>query len=121
MGAPKPTLGYPSRTASILGMREQGVPAAEICRRIGIPLKTLKALEHSAARAKGPVTLKRRPRGDLEEQGRWVLFPADVLEALRPQALARDITPAELALRIVEAALEDGIVTAVLDDERPPE
>lgn len=114
MGAPKPTLGYASRTDSILGMQAQGVPNEEICRRIGIKMSTLTALEHSAARSTTrQAGRKRRPA---EAQGRTVLFPVDVLEQLVPHAAARKISPNELARRLVEAAVEDRLVDAVLDD-----
>ena len=113
MGGPKPTLGYPSRTAAVLALRAQGLPDVEIADRIGIPVKTVVALECSADRYTG--ISGRRPR-PAEINGRTVLFPVDVLEALRPHAEARGIAPNELARRLIEAAIDDNLIDAVLDD-----
>ena len=51
-----------------------------------------------------------------EHHGRTVLFPVDILERLRPHAALRGISPNETARRLVEAALDDDLVDAVLDD-----
>lgn len=108
MGAPKPALGYPSRTAAVAALRQQGCGTAEIAARIGINEGAVTALEASG----------RRPRAarPAEAQGRTVLFPADILDRLRPDAERRGISVNELARRIVEAVAEDRMVDAVLDD-----
>jgi transcriptional regulator len=106
MGRPKPTLCYPSRTAAVQALRKQGLTDMEIARRIGIRRETVAALECSAGRRKRPA----------EQNGRTVLFPLDVLEALRPHAEARGIAPDELARRLIEAAIDDNLIDAVLDD-----
>ncbi len=107
MGAPKPALGYPSRTAAVLELRGQGIDDAEIARRIGIRRETVEALACSAAGR------RRRP---CEANGRTVVFPIDVLDALGPHAAARGISPNELARRLVETAIDDNLIDAVLDD-----
>lgn len=50
------------------------------------------------------------------QSGRTVLFPKDLLSALRPHAERRDMRPNDLARMIVETVLEEGILDAVLDD-----
>lgn len=107
MAGPKPTLGYPTRTAAVEALREQRLSTGEIAARIGISRAAVTALEHSAGRR------KTRPA---EQLGRTVLFPADVLEALRPHAERRGVHPNALARRIVECVVDDDLVDAVLDD-----
>ncbi len=107
MPPPKPTLGYPSRTAAVVALRASGRSSHEIANAIGITTATVAALEHSAGR---------RPRRPAEAHGRTVLFPTDILEALRPHAVAREISPNELARRIVDTVVDEGLIDAVLDD-----
>ena len=105
----KPTLGYPSRTAAVVGLRATGSSSSQIAAAIGIDTATVAALEHSAGR--------RRQRRPAEAHGRTVLFPQDILEALRPHAVSREISPNELARRIVDTVLDEGLIDAVLDDK----
>ncbi len=109
MGAAKPTLGYSSRTAAVMGLRSKGRSTRQIALAINIPAKTVLALEHSAARA-------RRPR-PCEQQGRTVVFPIDVLEALQPYADARGTHVNTLARLIVKTAADEFLVDAILDDK----
>jgi hypothetical protein len=114
MPAPKPTLGYPSRTAAVVAMRNEGATTGEIATAIGISRALVAGLEHSAGRAKG---LRRDP----QELCRTVLFPLDVLAALRPAAAARGIHPNHLARLIVETVVDESMIDAVLDDRGEPE
>lgn len=102
----KPTLGYPSRTDAVLAMRAQNIPTNVIAARCGIDLKTVSALESCAGR-------RRRPAA---AGNRTVLFPQDLLSSLGPHAARRGITPNELARRIVETVIDDGLIDSVLDD-----
>ena len=104
----KPTLGFPSRTEALQAFRAQGVPTREIARRLGVAVKTVSALEQSAAR-----TRRIRPA---EEMGRTVVVPVDVLDALAPHAARRGLSVNALVRRIVETVADEGIVDAVLDD-----
>lgn len=111
MSGPKPTLGYPSRTAAIIAMRAERIPTDEIARRIGIEAKTVAALELSAGRARS----RRDPRPH-EAICRTVLFPVDVLDALGPHAARRGIHPNRLARLIVETVVDENMIDAVMDD-----
>jgi hypothetical protein len=109
MGAPKPTLGYASRTDAVLALRASGLNTRQIATRIGIEESTVTALEHSAGRP------KRVPR-PAEQMGRTILFPRDILDSLGPAAARRGIHPNSLARLIVETVLEEGLIDSVLDD-----
>lgn len=115
MGAPKPTLGFPSRTDAVIALRAQGLSSREISEQIGISTATITALEHSAGRS------ERRKRRPAEEHGRTVLFPTDVLNALAPHAARRGMHINALARLIVETVVDDEMVDAVLDDADDPE
>lgn len=108
MAGPKETLGYPSRTAAVLALRGKGKTTRQIATTIGIDIKTVAALECSAAR-----TRKTRPA---EQLGRTVLFPLDVLESLAPHAAKRCMHPNRLARLIVETVVDEAMIDAVLDD-----
>lgn len=108
MGAAKPCLGYPSRTAAVHGLRAQGLTTRAIAAAIGIPDNTVLALECGDRRIRAI-----RPT---EEMGRAVLFPVDVLAALGPHAARRGIHPNSLARLIVETAVDENMIDAILDD-----
>ena len=129
MSGPKPCLGYPSRTAAILGMLDRGLSRAEIADRIGIPLGTVAALECSAARSLGrraatspssesALTASRDASSvaTAPSHGRAILIPESVLRALRRAAARRGLTPHELARLLVVTVADNGLVDAVLDD-----
>ena len=101
----KPTLGYASRTDAVIGLRSQHLSTAAIAAQIGIDRKTVVALELSASRSRKRV-----------QSCRTVLFPIDVLAKLSAHAAKRGIAVNEIARRIVETVIDDGIVDAVLDD-----
>lgn len=106
----KPTLGYATRTDAVVALRGLGLDTQQIADKCGISPSTVTALEYSAARSKA------RAKLPSEQQGRAVVFPVDVLSSLRRPALLRGVTPNELARRIVEAVVDDGLIDAVLDD-----
>ena len=109
MGASKPCLGYPSRTAAVLGLRQQGLTTAQIGQAIGISTKTVTALECGSSRPK-------RERSDYEYLGRAVLVPTDVLDALGPHAAKRGVSVNGLARLIISTVVDEGMIDAVLDD-----
>lgn len=106
MGAAKPTLGYPSRTAAVRALRAQQMPTAAIARRLGIELKTVVALECSADRCRQLVA----------DGNRTVLFSGELIEDLRPHAAKRGLTVNRLVRLIVETAVDHDLITALLDD-----
>lgn len=111
MGAAKPCLGYPSRTAAVNGLRSQGLTTRAIADAIGISVTTVSALECSGAR-------QSRIREELPGQavGRGVTIPVDILNALSPHAARRGIHPNSLVRRIVEIVVDENMVDAILDD-----
>jgi hypothetical protein len=109
MGAPKPALGYPSRTAAVLGLRQQGLSTTQIANALGIENKTVCALELGSSRP-------RREPSPSTMLGRTVVIPIDVLDALGPHAARRCISVNSLARLIVSTVVDDNMVDAVLDD-----
>lgn len=112
MSSPKPTLGYPSRTAAICGMRAQGLSTRQIAEAIGIAPKTIAALEAGSGRARA--IRNERP---WQELGRAVIVPVDVLNALSRHAARRNMHVNALARLIITTVVDDGMIDAVLDDE----
>ena len=104
MPRPVRTLGYPSMTAAILSLREDGKKTGEIAAAVGIPPARVTALELCAQRTKA-----RRTTLQLD-------LPEYLLPRLAPHAIRRGMTSKGLAIRILEAALDDNLVDAVLDD-----
>lgn len=108
MSGPKPTLGYPSRTAAVLALRDQGLPLGAIAARIGIPVTTVSALECSARRSPAD---RRSP-----DACRTVHVSTGTLQLLAPEARRRGISREHLAALIIDTVAEAGLVDAVLDD-----
>jgi hypothetical protein len=110
MSGPKPCLGYPSRTAAVLALRDQGLTQAAIAAKIGIAPGTVSALECSARRWRG---FQRTCRMDV---CRTMHLPLGILQRLAPAARTRGLTRERLATLIVETVVEEGLIDAVLDD-----
>lgn len=106
-----PTLGYRTRTDAVVALRSQGLDTATIAARVGVEVKTVSALEASAARS------KKRALRPAEEQGRTIVFPVDLLNELRRPAERRRIHPNRLVRLIVEAVVDGNLIDAVLDDD----
>ena len=96
-----PTLGFPSRTAAIAALRARDLSTDAIARTIGIAPGTVKALEAKARR-----------RAGLHQ----ISVPLDVVNRLSPLAAARGVTAAALAATILQTAVDEDLVDAVLDD-----
>lgn len=109
MGAAKPCLGYPSRTAAVVGLRQQGLSTRQIADAIGIEDKTVLALELGSSRP-------RREPGPTAQLGRAVVIPVDVLNALGPHAAQRCMSVNHLARLIISTVVDEGMIDAVLDD-----
>jgi hypothetical protein len=104
-----PTGGYRSRTAFVLAKLGEGLSHKQIAAELGIPVENVHALEYSGRRG------KRRSNGQADER-RTVVFPGDVLDQLEPHAATRQISVNELCRRLVETAVEAGMIDAILDD-----
>lgn len=109
MGAPKPALGYPSRTAAVLGLRQRGLSTTQIANALGIENKTVSALELGSSKP-------RREPAPSTMLGRTVIIPTDALDALGPHAARRCISVNSLARLIVSTVVDDNMIDAVLDD-----
>lgn len=106
MGGPKPTLGYPSRTAAAIALRAAGLSTKEIASRIGVAPATVVSLEISGRRAR-----EARP-----PDGVRLVIPQAVLDALDAPARRRGLTAGRLAVRILRTVVLERLVDAVLDD-----
>lgn len=111
MGAPKPCLGYPSRTAAVHGLRANGMSTRQIASAIGINVSTVCALELGSSRPRA--IRQERPS---EKLGRTVVVPVDVLDALGPHAARRGISTNHLARLIIATVVDEDMIDAVLDD-----
>jgi hypothetical protein len=111
MGAPKPCLGFPSRTAAVLALRKRGVSTETIAARVGITANQVLALEASAGR------YEKRPAQNVVATDRALLLPPWLLQALTPHANRRGTTSTMLAFAIIETVIADDMVDAVLDDQ----
>lgn len=109
MGAPKPCLGYPSRTAAVVGLRGKGLTTRQIAEAIGIGISTVSALELGSGRP------RRAPRAS-EQLGRTVVIPIDVLDQLGPHAAKRCVSVNHLVRLLISTIVDEGMVDAIMDD-----
>lgn len=101
----KPTLGYPSRKDAILALHDQGKRTADIALMLG----------KSQSYVAGVLSEAARTRRNLPDH---VVIGLNTLNALRPAAVRRGMTPKELCQRLIEVIAADGdLVRAVLDDQ----
>lgn len=109
MSGSKETLGFSSRTAAVLALRQKGMTTREIASRIGIEVKTVAALECSASR-----THRHGTRNIAT--GVIGTIPLNVRQILRPHAARRALTVDQLIREIVAHVAHGDLVDAVLDD-----
>ena len=108
MAAPIPTLGYRSRTAACIALRDQGLTDAAIADRIGIDEKRVAALLYGADNpARYCPKSKKRHK---------VMVRATTLDALARHAHRRGETTDRLAARILDTVTTENLIDAVLDD-----
>jgi hypothetical protein len=101
----KPTLGYASRTDAVLALRAAGKSYAQISALTGMSENSAKVLKWRAGKA--------APRAD--GMVRTITIAADVLLALRPEALKRHMRSDQLVRRLLDAIVADALVPAILD------
>ncbi len=103
MGIAKPTLGYPSRTAAVLALQEQGYSNRQIAAEIGIAVTTVSALACSGSRTAMPKTTVIR-------------VPNHIWRDLESDAAVRHVTVQTLIRKLLATITGDGLVDAILDD-----
>lgn len=101
----KPTLGYPSRTAACLALRAQGLSWSQIAARCGISVECATNLAYVGARSRAGLGA-----------GAKVPIRRALLNRLAGPAARRGTTTTLLAQRVIETAIEEGLVEAILDD-----
>ncbi len=104
-----PTLGYPSLTAAVDALKQQGFPPRAIAAQIGCEIAKVTSVLKNARE-------RERLRKPAPGAAATVTLPPDLVAALRPHAEVRGMPPAELARKIVEEAVKGGLIDAVLDD-----
>lgn len=97
MPAAIPISGYPSKTAAVVALREEGLKPAAIAARLGLKARQVHSLEYGNRRA-------------------VVNIPRDILELLRAPAARRGMSVSGLAIAIIATAALDGVIDAILDD-----
>lgn len=108
MSGAKPVAGFTSRTEFILHHRKDGKTRGWIAEQLGIPVKSVSALECSGRRFRRTLPDFVRPSAGS--------FPPDVRRMLRPAAARRDLSVDELIRRLIETIALEGLADAVLDD-----
>jgi hypothetical protein len=107
MGAPKPTLGYASRTAAAMALKAQGLKHHEIGERLGLPASSVNGLFTNRAAA------TERRQNDLS---------GIMLATQAGQVLHRETEPAPT--RLVELHLSDAdfarLIAAARADNQTP-
>lgn len=110
MSGAKPVAGFSSRTEFVLHHRKDGKTRDWIAGELGIPVKSVSALECSARRF-SPETVP----GVVPSAGS---FLPHVRQMLRPAAAARELSVDALIRRLIETIAIEGLVDAVLDDRQ---
>lgn len=109
MSCAKETLGYPTRTAAVTALRTQGLGTLAIAEMIGIPAKTVTALEASANRKTALPKKSRRQPTTIE-------LDAELMVQLRPHAKFREKSVVALAKELLDTVVYEHLIDAVLDD-----
>jgi hypothetical protein len=103
---------YPTKQAAVAALAEQGLTNQGIADCLGISAGAVAVHKSKALKAAGQGTHNYGRGGE----GWLVRLSAEVAEELLPHAQARRCTPNEIVRRIVEAAIGDDMVAAILDD-----
>lgn len=110
MGAPKPCLGYATRTEAVAALTARGLNSAQIVACINdetpgdpVDVRKVTRLRWKARERRAPKILTLRLKD-----------PA--FDRLKAAAGTRGTTTDLLARRLIEAALADSLIDAILDD-----
>lgn len=110
MGAPKPCLGYPNRTLAVAALAARGLNSAQIVACINDETSDDPVDRRKVAR------LRHNGRERLPRKVLAVRLKPPSFEALKAAALSRGTSSDLLARRLIEAALADNLIDAILDD-----
>lgn len=100
-----------SKYHQALTMFRMGKSYSEICNAVGLRRDTLRSYI-SRGRARGEL-----PPGEKDKKPEdSLVLSQTLLDGMRPQAIARDLTPKQLARQILECVCKDNLIDAVLDD-----
>ncbi|MCZ7886024.1 hypothetical protein [Agrobacterium salinitolerans] len=115
-GAPKPCLGYPSRSAAIRGLREDGLTNRQIAEKIGISLNNVTALVPMTPKPASVPTERDAGYRVGEQNVVRIGLNCEIRQMLRPFAAKRCMTVEMLITDLVEKIAEDRLADAVMDD-----
>lgn len=101
----RPALGYPSRSAACLALRDQGLSPKAIADRFAQAGEAISTHQISGL-------LSRCNRS----KGARLTLPRTLVERLSPAADARGVTPGQLTERLLATVVEANLIDAVLDD-----
>lgn len=100
-------LGYPSLTAAVLAMYEEGMKPGQIAKRLDRQSSQVSSLISNA---------RGRPRMNFRPDRDMINIPLSGSERLRPYADAREVSISRLAAQVLDVVLRDELVDAILDD-----
>lgn len=97
----KPVAGYRSMTEAFLAFDAQGLTSTEIAAELGVTVNRVSTLRSGCKKLK---------------KLKLVALPPATLAGLGPHAARRGMQAVDLAARIVEVTLAEGLIDSVLDD-----
>ncbi|WP_297773073.1 helix-turn-helix domain-containing protein [uncultured Roseovarius sp.] len=105
-----------SLDADVIPLAREGVPASDIARRLGVTPNRIHAVL-ARLRRQGAEFPPVRLGAPCRKQGaRLTRLNSDLREGLEPHAIARGMSVKEMALRLLDIVIRDGLVDAILDD-----
>jgi transcriptional regulator len=96
------TLGFPSKSAAIIALRDRGLTEGQVAKRLGMRPRTVSSME---------VRARRRLKRSFD-------LPENLFQDLKTQAWMRGLRPDILAERLLTTIISDRLIDAVLDEEK---
>ncbi len=103
----KPTLGYPSITAAAFALQAQGCDREKIAEQIGVSRSQVASL---LANGQG------KQRLPSAEYAGYLRVPFAERDALEPAAVVRNMAISKVAGLILSVVVRDNLIDAILDD-----